>query len=161
MTHLLLVQPSTPDHLKCRQRRKPMSNKDIERRRHRRIPVSLPVNISTIDPEKQAGSGQNLYRLSRDTCLNLSRSGALVKMTDCVAPGTRVLVELHLPGHGLFEVVGRVAWKKDGLSSREKKMDRGIGVEFIGTGKTKFSSLSDYLLEASMANFERRVANIR
>ena len=50
-----------------------------ERRRHPRVPVELPVRLSTIDPEIDPRTGRPYFRASREMCANLSRGGLFIR----------------------------------------------------------------------------------
>lgn len=74
-----------------------MSRDPIASRRHRRMPVRVPVRVSTIDSEVDAHTGRPFFRASREWCANLSRGGVYISTAEPLTPGRRVLVELQLP----------------------------------------------------------------
>jgi uncharacterized protein (TIGR02266 family) len=114
-------------------------------RRHPRVPVTLPVRISTIDPEVDPRTGRPCYRASREVCVNLSRGGLFIHTVEPIAPGRRVLVEMHFPDGSPLEAVGRVAWSKRVLGALDEKPKDGIGVEFIVAPPDQLVALDDFL----------------
>jgi hypothetical protein len=99
--------------------------------RDRRIALSLPVRISSIDPDTDHESGQRCFRASRELCGNLSRGGAYIRTAEPLSPGGRVLIEMELPGGRPFETVGRIAWSRT-IVGPGGKLESGYGVEFLG-----------------------------
>ena len=122
-----------------------------KRRRHRRITATIPVRISTIEPERDPWTGRPFFRAAQEHCANLSRGGAFVQTREPIAPGRRVIVELDLPNGNRLEAIGRVAWSKTvmapGQSRGEGIDDGGIGVEFLGGAANHFSQLEDYITD--------------
>jgi Tfp pilus assembly protein PilZ len=122
-----------------------MSDPFSRQRRHPRVPVTLPVRISTIDPEIDPRSGRPCYRASREVCVNLSRGGLFIHTAETIAPGRRILIEMHFPDGSPLEAVGRVAWSKRVLGARDEAPRDGIGVEFIGAPPQQLEALDDFL----------------
>ena len=122
-----------------------MSDPFLRQRRHPRVPVTLAVRISTIDPEIDPRSGRPCYRASREVCVNLSRGGLFLRTAEPIAPGRRVLVEMHFPDGSPLEAVGRVAWSQTVLGAFDEKPRDGIGVEFIGASPDQLVALDDFL----------------
>ena len=91
-----------------------------DRRRHRRVSASMPVRISTIEPERDPWTGRPFFRASQETCANVSRGGAYVQTGEPLAPGRRILLELTLPDGRAVEAIGRIAWSKRVLTPRER-----------------------------------------
>lgn len=114
-------------------------------RRHPRVPVALPVRISTIDPEIDPRTGRPCFRASREVCVNLSRGGLFIHTAEPIAPGRRVLVEMHFPDGSPLEAVGRVAWSKRVLGAPDEPPGDGIGVEFIGAAPGQIEALASFL----------------
>lgn len=119
-------------------------------RRHRRIPTSIPVRISTIESLRDPWTGRAYFRASQETCANLSRGGVFVRTTELLDPGRRVLLELQLPNGSQVEAVGRVAWTKRSLASGDQP-DTGVGVEFLGGASDQLAALDEYLRHAASA----------
>jgi Tfp pilus assembly protein PilZ len=124
-------------------------------RRHRRVAASIPVRISTIEPERDPWTGRRYFRASQETCANLSRGGAFVRTVELLDPGRRVLIEMELPGGGHVEAIGRVAWTKRSLTSGPAELGTGVGVEFLGTGNDELSALEEFLSKAPSDGEER------
>lgn len=114
-------------------------------RRHPRIPVRVPVRMSTIDPELDPRTGRPCFRATHEMCANLSRGGAFIRTDDPLAPGHRVLVEITMPGGGIVETLGRVAWSKSVLGPGGR-VENGVGVEFVDAGAADGLRALDRLL---------------
>ena len=122
-----------------------MSDGSLERRRHERVPASIPVRISTIEPERDPWTGRPFFRASQETCANLSRGGAFVKTAEPIDAGRRILLEINLPNGGQLEAIGRVAWTRRTIISSGERARSGVGVEFLGGATEQFAALDDYL----------------
>ena len=118
-----------------------------DRRRHRRVSASMPVRISTIEPERDPWTGRPFFRASQETCGNVSRGGAYVQTGEPLAPGRRILLEITLPDGRPVEAIGRIAWSKRVLTPRERDVQAGIGIEFLGGAAEQFSALENYIDE--------------
>jgi uncharacterized protein (TIGR02266 family) len=123
-----------------------MSNESYsEQRRHPRVTAELPARISTIEPELDPWSGRPFFRAVQETCVNLSRGGVFVQTAEPLAPGRRVLVEIHLPDGLPLEAIGRVAWTRRVMTARERDRNAGVGVEFLGGAPEQFSALERFI----------------
>ena len=122
-----------------------MSDDRYNRRRHPRIQASLPVRISTIEPERDPWTGRPFFRASQETCANVSRGGAFVQTSEPLTPGRRILVELMLPNAASVEAIGRVAWTKRVMTPHERNHDAGVGNEFLGGVAEHFSALQEFI----------------
>jgi uncharacterized protein (TIGR02266 family) len=129
-----------------------MSDPFSPQRRHPRVPVTLPVRVSTIDPEIDPRSGVPCFRASREVCVNLSRGGLFIHTVEPIAPGRRVLVEMHFPSGAPLEAVGRVAWSKRVLRAADEAPRDGIGVEFIGAPPDQLDALVSFLADEERAD---------
>ena len=116
-----------------------------DRRRHRRVSATMPVRISTIEPERDPWTGRPFFRASQETCANVSRGGAYVQTGEPLAPGRRILLEITLPDGQPVEAIGRIAWSKRVLTPRERDVQAGIGIEFLGGAAEQFSALENYI----------------
>lgn len=114
-------------------------------RRHRRVPVRVPIRVSTIDCELDARTGRSFFRASREWCANLSRGGAYVHTREPFTPGRRVLLELELPDGTPIEATGRVAWSRRVLDEHGRTEDAGVGIEFLGGQSRAFRALEAFL----------------
>jgi hypothetical protein len=120
-----------------------------ERRRHNRVPVDLPVRLSTIDPEMDARTGRPYFRASREMCANLSPGGLFIKTRDPISPGRRVLIELHFPDGSPLEAVGRIAWSKRVLAPvGSGSEDDGVGIEILGAPPDQLATLNQFLRDS-------------
>ena len=125
-----------------------MSQEDLNflnRRRHRRIDADIAVRISTIEPERDPWTGRPFFRATQEVCANVSRGGAFVKTAEPLAPGRRLLVEVHLPSGRPLEAIGRVAWTKRIMTPQTREVESGIGIEFIGGSADQFAALERYI----------------
>lgn len=127
-----------------------MDGGEVHHRRHRRVQLQLGVRLSTIDPELDPATGRPFFRTSDETCVNVSRGGALLLTADPVAPGRRVLLEIELPTGERVEAVGRVAWTRLMMQPGDAPVEAGLGVEFIGGEPNQLTRLERYL--ASVEN---------
>lgn len=125
----------------------PDAKPDVQR--HQRLAVRLPIRISTIDSELDPETGKRYYRASDEICQNVSRGGAFVMTREPVRPGSRVLLELELPGEESIQTIGRVAWSRVQLTSDEAETHCGIGVEFLGSSPEHLSALERYINRAT------------
>jgi len=115
-----------------------------EQRRDPRVALQVPVRISTIDPERDPGTGRPFFRATDETCANVSRTGLFVRTHEPLEPGRRLLVELHIPDGPDVDAVGRVAWVKRSLIPAS---ERGVGVELLGAGRAQLASLHAWVAE--------------
>jgi Tfp pilus assembly protein PilZ len=118
------------------------------RQRHPRVSLHVPARISSIDPELEPGDGRRYFRICSESCLDLSRGGALIRTGDALRIGARVLLELDLPGAVPFQAVGRVTWAKiqgpqagavkNGIEFTEATRDHILALEkFIARSKAR------------------------
>ena len=128
-----------------------MSKAGIERRVHPRLPLSLPVRISSIDAETDVVTRRPFFRASREWCANLSRGGVFIHTSEPFAPGRRVLVEITLPDGRGFDSVGRVAWIQRPIAPAgrgERAEAEGVGIEFLGAAPGDLAALERHLRTA-------------
>jgi uncharacterized protein (TIGR02266 family) len=116
-------------------------------RRHPRVPLELPVRLSSVDPERDP-SGTPFFRATRELCANLSAGGACIRTADPLSPGSRVLLEVELPDGQAFETLGRVAWSRSAVAPGGS-LETGCGVEFLG-GADERAPLERWLRRASV-----------
>lgn len=114
-------------------------------RRHPRIEATLPVRISTIEPERDPWTGRPVFRATQEHCANVSRGGAFVRTAEPLAPGRRILLELELPDGTPLEAIGRVAWSRRVMGAPTREDEAGIGVEFLGGAPEQFSALASFI----------------
>ena len=126
-----------------------MSVDGHKHQQHERVNVRMKVRISTIDSERDQGTGRRFFRTAQATCANVSRGGAFVLTTDPVAPGRRVLVEIEIPDGTQVQAIGRVAWSKVAVGPTGTLDESGIGVEFVGNSADQIQPLQDYLVRSA------------
>jgi Tfp pilus assembly protein PilZ len=124
-----------------------MSDRTTQNRGDRRVPVRVPVRISTLDAETDPGTGSRYFRASQEICTDVSRGGAFVRTAEPLETGRRLLLELELPGGRAFEAIGRVAWTTTCLAEDESGK-RGVGIQFLGSAPGHFTTLESYLERA-------------
>ncbi len=128
-----------------------MSKTGIDRRIHPRLGLSLPVRVSSIDPETDAATRRPFFRATRAWCVNLSRGGIFVHTPEPFGSGRRVLVEITLPDGRSLDTVGRVAWVQrttEPAYGRERAEGDGIGIEFLATAPADLAALERTLRDA-------------
>jgi uncharacterized protein (TIGR02266 family) len=84
-------------------------------REYDRIPYSMQVEFRTASSFLVAYS------------VNLSRGGMFIETDDEVPAGVLLALDLHVPGAGLLQLVGLVAWRR-GTDSPDGPA--GVGIEF-------------------------------
>jgi hypothetical protein len=119
----------------------------IERRRHPRILLQVPIRLSTIDPERDPWTGRPFFRNCEETIADLSRGGARVQSREPLAPGRRLLLELDLPDGRSFEAIARVAWARleSGARNDDAEGCYGLGLEFLGGAPDHVTRLESFL----------------
>jgi Tfp pilus assembly protein PilZ len=117
-----------------------------DRRRHERVPIRVPVRISTIDPETDPFTGRPFFRASREWCGNVSRGGVYVRTGEPYAPGRRLLLEMTLPDGATVEATGKVKWSTRVIGARGgDATDVGVGIEFLGAEARALDQLESWL----------------
>lgn len=117
--------------------------------RQRRVPVSVGVRISTIDPETDPDTGRPYFRTSEETCANVSPGGAYVETNENISPGRRLLVEIELPSGESLQAVGRVAWARAQVPTQQGAPRNGIGIEFVGATPDELRRLEEFIDDAA------------
>jgi len=120
-------------------------------RRHQRVPQRVPVDVSTIDPERDPRTGRPYFRACQELCGNLSTGGMFIATAEPPSPGRRLLIRIHAPDGLAIETVGRVAWRAHGAGAPE----RGVGVEFIGPSAATRAALERIVSGAPSEGPER------
>ena len=128
-----------------------MSQRFRKVRRHPRVPVRVPVRVSSIDAETDPRTGRPCFRATRELCANISRGGAFIHTDDPLSPGHRVLMEIHVPGTAPIETLGRVAWTKSVLAPGGR-IRNGAGVEFVDAAASGLGREIDRFLTRSDAD---------
>ena len=113
-------------------------------RRHPRVSLQVPVDVTTIDPETDRRTGRPYFRECRELCANLSSGGMFIATADPPHPGRRLLVRIHVAdGAPPIEALARVAWHQPGLAlgSREP----GVGLEFVDASARTHAAIAELL----------------
>ena len=108
-------------------------------RRHQRVALRVPVDVSTIDPERVPRTGRPYFRDCQELCGNLSTGGMFIATAEPPSPGRRLLVRIHTPDGFAIETIARVAWRA--WSAGPGAAERGVGVEFVGTSDATRAAL--------------------
>jgi Tfp pilus assembly protein PilZ len=120
-------------------------------RRHPRVSLRVPVDVTTIDPETDRQTGRLYFRECRELCGNLSSGGMFISTSDPPRLGRRLLVRIHTGGAAPIETLARVAWYKPGFAPNAH--EPGVGVEFLGASADARAAI-DELLDAAAGNAE-------
>jgi uncharacterized protein (TIGR02266 family) len=119
-------------------------------RRHPRIALRVPVEVSTIDPETDPRTGRPYFRECRELCGNLSSGGMFIASSDPPGPGRRLLLRIHAPdGAPPIEALARVAWRKPEAPVGEEQP--GVGVEFLRPSEATRAAIERMLDSAATA----------
>jgi uncharacterized protein (TIGR02266 family) len=122
-------------------------------RRHPRVSLRVPVDVTTIDPETDRQTGRPYFRECRELCGNLSSGGMFIATSDPPRPGRRLLVRIHTgAGAPPIEALARVAWYKPGFA--QNAHEPGVGVEFVGASASTREAIEE-LLDAAAGPAER------
>ena len=123
-------------------------------RRHPRIALRVPVDVSTIDPEIDPRTGRPYFRECQELCGNLSTGGMFIASSDPPGPGRRLLLRIHTPdGAPPIEAVGRVAWRKPEAPVGMEQP--GVGVEFLRPSEATRAAIERMLDSATIGAPER------
>jgi uncharacterized protein (TIGR02266 family) len=123
-------------------------------RRHPRIALRVPVDVSTIDPEIDPRTGRPYFRECQELCGNLSSGGMFIASADPPGPGRRLLLRIHTPdGAPPIEAVGRVAWRKPEAPVGMEQP--GVGVEFLRPSEATRAAIERMLDSATIGGSER------
>ncbi len=115
-------------------------------RRHQRVALRVPVDVSTIDPERDPRTGRPYFRSCREQCGNLSTGGMFITTPEPLSPGRRLLVRFHTPDGLSVETLARVAWR--GRGAGPGASEGGVGVEFIDASAATRAAL-ERIIESS------------
>ncbi len=122
-----------------------MSDANLNQQPDQRVPLSVPVRISTIDPETDPSTGKPYFRTSEETSANVSRGGTFVLTREPIAPGRRLLIEIDIPDGPRIQTIGRVAWTRTVIEPAEESPTSGFGIEFTGGSPEHLSRLREFL----------------
>ena len=123
-------------------------------RRHPRIALRVPVDVSTIDPEIDPRTGRPYFRECQELCGNLSSGGMFIASADPPGPGRRLLLRIHTPdGAPPIEALARVAWRKPEAPVGMEQP--GVGVEFLRPSEATRAAIERMLDSATIGASER------
>ena len=123
-------------------------------RRHPRIALRVPVDVSTIDPETDPRTGRPYFGECQELCGNLSSGGMFIASADPPGPGRRLLLRIHTPdGAPPIEAVARVAWRKPEAPVGMEQP--GVGVEFLRPSEATRAAIERMLDSATIGAPER------
>lgn len=122
-----------------------MSDANLNQQPDQRVPLSVPVRISTIDPETDPSTGKPYFRTSEETSANVSRGGTFVLTREPIAPGRRLLIEIDIPDGPRIQTIGRVAWTRTVIEPAEESPTSGFGIEFTGGSPEHLLRLREFL----------------
>lgn len=85
----------------------------LQRRGDARTDATLQVELTSIDASRDPTTGQLYFATSPDERTeNLSRRGMCIRCDRPPAIGTRVLLQVRLPGEPAVDVIGRTRWTR-------------------------------------------------
>jgi Tfp pilus assembly protein PilZ len=125
-----------------------MSDQDSSSRRFARVDLRARVQLTSIDPERDRDTGIPTLWDSEELCDSISEGGLFIRTADPPSTGRRVLLQIHLPGGGSVETVGRVAWTR---LSVDGPCEAGVGVEFVAAAGNAKRALAAFLSRARRA----------
>lgn len=110
--------------------------------------ASVPVRISTVDPERDPDTGKLFFRSTETTTANLSRGGAFVHSWEPLEPGRKVIVAIDLSTGREIQVVAQVAWTRRELRQADSSelQAPGYGLEFLSGTSTELAALESILI---------------
>ena len=111
--------------------------------RFQRVAMSVPVRISTVDPETDPRTGKSFFRSAEETTANLSKGGAYLRSWEPLGAGCRVIVTIDLSSSEQLQLSARVVWTRRELrpSPTDTVEEPGYGVEFYGTSTRELACL--------------------
>lgn len=109
---------------------------DLERRRHPRFPMSVPVALRAV----QEHGGDTVISIFQGNTIDLSLGGAWVDVSQAVAVGCLVEFYAHLTPTESIRALGVVAHSSTG---------RGIGVQFLDFVGSSHTVLHKFLQQAA------------
>ncbi len=117
--------------------------------RYPRVATSVPIRISTVDPETDPTTGKLFFRSAEETIANLSRGGVYLRSWEPLEAGRRVIVAIELNSGKEIQLAGHVVWTRRQLR-HDPAQDieaPGYGVEFYATSNHELDGL-DRLIDS-------------
>ncbi len=106
-----------------------------QRRTDSRIHADFQLELTSIDASRDAMSGDLFFATSADEhTRNLSRRGMCVRCERPPTIGTRVLLQLRLPGEASIDVIGQTRWTRVEFEPGEhgSRAYALVGIELLG-----------------------------
>ncbi len=106
-----------------------------QRRADTRTAATLAVELTSIDASRDRTTGELYFATSSDErTTNLSRRGMCVRCERPPAIGTRVLLQVRLPGEAPVDVIGQARWTRVGFEPGEHgaRAIALVGIELLG-----------------------------
>ena len=106
-----------------------------QRRADARTEASLQVELTSIDASRDRATGALYFASSSDErTQNLSRRGMCVRCERPPAIGTRVLLQLRLPGEAPVDVIGQARWTRVAFEPGDHgaRAVALVGIELLG-----------------------------
>ncbi len=128
--------------------------------RHPRSAVRLSVRISSIDAETDPETGGPYFMTASETCHNLSRGGLYVVTHEPMRPGSRVLVEIEIPGCPEVQAIGRIAWARPEAGHTKTEERSGVGIEFLGGSREALGAVEQYVDRVARRNRRSSEASV-
>jgi hypothetical protein len=107
----------------------------LQRRNDARTAASLPVGVTSIDASRDPATGQTYFAISPDERTeNLSRRGLCVRCERPPAVGTRILLQVRLPGEASIDVIGQTRWTRIEFEPGQHgaRAFARVGIELLG-----------------------------
>ena len=119
--------------------------------RFRRVGARMSIRISTIDAERDPESGVAYFQTSDEYSANVSRGGAFIVTPESFRVGSRLMLDIEIPGGSTLQAIGRVAWTRIAIGNDEPSPSErpGVGIEFTGGRTDDFAELERYLDRAA------------
>ncbi len=123
-----------------------------DRRRSRRVPVSVRAGVSSIDPVRDRHTGALYYDVSeREELLEISRRGLRLRMERAPDDGSRLLLRMRPTGHDEIDLVVRTRWSHVEYVRGEcgARATTLVGLEIIGGPGASLDAFERWLASSS------------
>ncbi|MFQ5699523.1 MAG: hypothetical protein ACE5IL_14720 [Myxococcota bacterium] len=125
------VQDPSPPERRSRQ-----EATEVDRRSEERRDRLLRVSTTTIDPVADPRTGERVFQSSEeDSLLNASRRGVCLLAGRPPAVGTRLLLQIHLPGEEApISLIGCARWSRVEYQRGDfgARVSCRVGIELLG-----------------------------
>ena len=136
----------------------------LQRRGDARTHATLQVELTSIDASRDPATGELYFATSPDERTeNLSRRGMCVRCDRPPAIGSRVLLQVRLPGESPVDVIGRTRWTRIEFEPGQHgaRAFARVGIELLGGAPRALERYDRALgrLESSSEPLETAVAS--